>query len=92
MATLGTNGTWLHVLTRDLSDADFEAAVTVVRKARQAARETVAYERQMDIATHGLHSQRLMYEHRSGEDKLLSTYIRAGFSKAEALRMVRELR
>jgi hypothetical protein len=92
MAKLNARGAWLYRETRDMSDSDFEAAIAGARHARQAARETVAYDRAMDVATGGLYSQRHMYEHRSGEDKLIAAYIRAGLSTDEALRKVRELR
>lgn len=78
-------------LTRDLSDADFEATVDQLRTARRAAREAVAYERQLHAATRGISTRRALEAATPSDVRLIRQYVSAGLTPAAAEAKIREL-
>jgi hypothetical protein len=84
----------LDLETRDLSDEEFSAAVAGVVTIRNARNEGTMEARQMAAATRGV-SLRYEFRPRTAADvtqDLVNTYVRSGFTPAEAERRIRALR
>jgi hypothetical protein len=87
----GTNVNWLDTQTRNLSDAELEAAIAGVIQIRNLRNRATAEVQQLARATRGV-SLRQEFGPKDPGDDLYQSYRRAGMTHGEAEKRIRDLR
>jgi hypothetical protein len=87
---IGEKVIWLDAQTRDLSDADLQAAIEGVIEIRNIRNQATAEVRQMAIATRGV-SLQPQFGPKDPSDDLYHSYRRAGMTHDKAVARIRDL-